>query len=131
VRFKGVDDRNAAEALRLVQLYVAREQLGDVEEDEFFHADLIGLAAVQPDGSALGTVIAVQNFGAGDLLEIAPAQGGASVLLPFIKAVVPAIDVAAGIIIVDPPPGLIEETPATHTAPPSPLPLAGEGARRR
>lgn len=102
-RLKGVADRAAAEALRHQRLYVARDRLpAAADADEFYHADLIGLAAVAPDGRALGTVVAVPNFGAGDLLEIAP-PGAASLLVPFTKAVVPEVDLAGGRIVVDPP----------------------------
>ena len=82
-----------------------RERLPATEEPTtFYHADLIGLAAVTADGAALGTVTAVQNFGAGDLLEIAPHGGGAPLMLPFTEAAVPAVDIAGGRIVVDPPP---------------------------
>ena len=100
-RLKGVDDRNAAEALRNLRLYVPRERLPAPDEEEFCHADLLGLAVVAPDGRALGSVVAVPNFGAGDLLEIAPAAGGASVFVPFTRAAVPEIDVAGGRVVVD------------------------------
>ena len=129
VRFKGVDDRDAAEALRLVKLYVPRERLGDAGEDEFFHADLVGLAAVVLDGGPLGTVVAVQNFGAGDLLEVAPADGGPSVLLPFTKAAVPTIDIASGTVTLDPPEGTFEVS--KDQAATSSSSHAGEEARRR
>ena len=129
VRFKGVDDRDAAEALRQVKLYVAREKFGEPDEDEFFHADLIGLAAVTVEGVALGMVTGVPNYGAGDLLEISPPDGGASVLLPFTKEVVPAIDIAAGKITVDPPEGMFE--PAEDHAPSSPPPLRGRSTAKR
>ena len=100
-RLKGVDDRDAAEALRHVRLYAARERLPPPEEDEFYHADLLGLAAVAPDGRALGTIVAVPNFGAGDLLEIAPAAGGPSVFVPFTRAAVPEVDIAGRRVVVD------------------------------
>jgi 16S rRNA processing protein RimM len=103
-RIKGVADRTAAERWRNVKLYVARDKLPAIPEPEtYYHADLIGLAAVGPDGAAFGQVVAVQNFGAGDLLEIAPAAGGPTVLLPFTDAVVPMVDVANGRVIVNPP----------------------------
>lgn len=102
-RLKGVDDRNAAEALTNLRLYVPRERLGEADEDEFFHADLIGLPVFDRAGAALGTIAAVENFGAGDLIEIAPAGGGVSFYLPFTKRVVPDIDIASGRIVVDPP----------------------------
>ena len=104
-RFAGVADRNAAERLRNVKLYVARDKLPAINEPEtWYHADLVGLAAVGPDGGALGQVIAVQNFGAGDLLEIAPAAGGPTVLLPFTDAAVPVVDVRNGRVVVNLPP---------------------------
>jgi 16S rRNA processing protein RimM len=110
VRFAGVADRNAAEALTGLELSVPRSVLGEAGEDEFFHADLIGLAAVGRDGVPLGTVIAVQNYGAGDLLEIAPAHGN-TVLVPFTSAAVPEVDVAGGRVVVEAPPGLMDEAP--------------------
>ena len=101
--FKGVDDRNAAETLRNVNLYVAREKLPAVAEDDtFYHADLVGLSAVTRDQSAVGEVIAVQNFGAGDILEIKRADGSV-LMLPFTENAVPEIDLAGGIVVIDPP----------------------------
>jgi 16S rRNA processing protein RimM len=103
-RIAGVADRTAAERLRNVKLYVARDKLPAIEEPEtYYHADLIGLAAVGPDGAAFGRVVAVHNFGAGDLLEIAPAAGGPTLLLPFTDAVVPLVDVSGGRVVVNPP----------------------------
>ena len=102
-RLAGVGDRTAAEKLTNIKLYVSRDRLPPVEDDEtFYHADLVGLAAVTPDGVALGTVTAVHNFGAGDLIEIKPAAGGESLLVPFTDAAVPEIDIAAGRIVVVP-----------------------------
>jgi 16S rRNA processing protein RimM len=95
-RIKGVDTRDAAEKLNGLELYVARERLPATEDDEFYHADLIGLAAVTPDDRTLGRIIAVHNFGAGDIIEIAPPNGGETKLLPFTNAVVPTVDLAAG-----------------------------------
>jgi len=104
VRFKGISDRNAAEALAGTELFVDRSMLpDDGEEDEFYHADLIGLAVVTADGAAFGVVKAVHNFGAGDLLEIEPAAGGATVMLPFNATTVPKIDIAGRRIVVEPP----------------------------
>ena len=102
-RLRGIDDRNAAERLTNIKLYVPRERLPAPAEDEFYHADLIGLAAVSPDGADIGTIVAVQNFGAGDLLEIQPAGSGTSMFLPFTKSAVPTVDIAAGRVIVVPP----------------------------
>jgi 16S rRNA processing protein RimM len=107
-RLKGVADRNAAEALRNLRLYVSRERLGAPEPDEFYHSDLIGLEVIDTNGVPRGRIVAVPNFGAGDLIEIAPAGGGPSALLPFSKAAVPEIDLAAGRIVVDPPAGAFE-----------------------
>lgn len=102
VRFKGVTDRTAAEALTGTALFVDREMLpDDLEEGEFYHADLIGLDAVDLEGAPIGRVIAVQNFGGGDILEI--ARGGKStVLVPFTLAAVPTVDTAARTVTVDP-----------------------------
>ncbi|MFD2184793.1 ribosome maturation factor RimM [Rhodoplanes azumiensis] len=107
-RLKGVADRDAAEALRNLDLYVPRETLAPPGEDEFYHADLIGLLAVDTAGTEMGTVIAVQNFGAGDILEIAPKRGE-TLLVPFSKAVVPVVDIPGGRVVVDPPPGLLDD----------------------
>ena len=98
-RAKGVDDRNAAEALRGLKLYVSRDALPEPDEDEYYLADLIGLAAVAPDGAPLGTVKTVQNFGAGDLLEIAPATG-ATWWLPFTMEAVPEVKIADGVVVI-------------------------------
>ncbi|MBI1980934.1 MAG: 16S rRNA processing protein RimM [Methylocystis sp.] len=119
-KVEGVDDRNGAEALNRVELYVPRENLPAPEEDEFYIADLVGLRAETREGEALGVIVAVKNFGAGDILEIAPAQGpenlsalsakamraklGAETLMfPFTKAVVPIIDLPAGRVVIAPP----------------------------
>lgn len=103
VRFAGIGDRNQAEALNGTDLTVPRERLPEPDDDEFYHADLIGLDAVTPAGVPLGTVVAVPNYGAGDLLEIAPPKGP-TLLVPFTRAAVPEIDLAAGRVVVDPPP---------------------------
>jgi len=103
VRFKGVADRTAAERLCNVDLYVPRDRLPPPAPDEFYHADLIGLRVVTADGGEIGTVAAIHDFGAGDLLEIRPQAGGPTVMLPFTDAVVPRIDIAGGRIVVVPP----------------------------
>ncbi len=112
VRLKGVDDREAAAALTGLDLSVARDRLPDAGEETFYHADLVGLAAATQDGSPLGTVVAVQDYGAGDLLEIRP-ENGPALLVPFTRAIVPEIDLAGGRIVVDPPPGLIDPEEAS------------------
>jgi 16S rRNA processing protein RimM len=100
-RIAGVDDRNAAELLRNIDLFVPRDRLPPIEDDDtFYYADLVGLVAVAPDGVTLGTVAAVHNFGAGDVIEISPAQGGETLMLPFTEAVVPEVDVKGGRIVV-------------------------------
>jgi 16S rRNA processing protein RimM len=104
-RLAGIADRTAAEALCNLDLYVARERLPAAEADEFYHADLIGLAVVSGDGRALGSVVALHNFGANDLLEVRPTVGNTTVMLPFTEAVVPVVDVPGGRIVVDPPAG--------------------------
>jgi 16S rRNA processing protein RimM len=105
---EGVVTRDQAEALNGTELYVARAQLPAPAEDEFYHADLIGLRASDPSGTPLGTVIAVQNFGAGDLLEIQPPDQGGTVMVPFKPNIVPTVDVAGGRIVIDPPQDLFE-----------------------
>ena len=101
-RLKGVTDRNAAEALTNVRLYVARERLPQPDADEFYHADLVGLTAQKDNGEIVGTVKAVHNFGAGDLIEIEPANG-ATIMLPFDEVTVPVVDIAAKKIVIEPP----------------------------
>ncbi len=101
VRLVGVADRDAAEKLVNTDLFVPRERLPAIDQDDtYYHADLIGLAAVTPDGVALGSVTALYNFGAGDLIEIATTQGGDPLLLPFTDAVVPEVDIATKKIVV-------------------------------
>ncbi|UZF94606.1 ribosome maturation factor RimM [Bosea sp. NBC_00550] len=107
-RLKGVTTREQAEALNGVELLVARDKLAASEdEDEFLHADLIGCTVIGPDGATLGTVTTVENYGAGDLLDV-ETPDGRSVLIPFTKAVVPRIDIAARRIEAEPPAGLFE-----------------------
>jgi 16S rRNA processing protein RimM len=99
---KGVEDRDAAEALKGLRLYVAREALPPPDAEEFYHADLIGLDAMTRSGERLGKVRAVHDYGAGDSLEIDVAAGG-TLLVPFTRRAVPEIDLAAGRLVVDPP----------------------------
>jgi 16S rRNA processing protein RimM len=94
VRFRGVNDRNAAEQLTNLRLFVPRDRLAPTDADEFYHADLIGLSAVGTDGKEIGTVVAIHDFGAGDILELRPAAGGATIMLPFTEACVPQVDIA-------------------------------------
>ncbi len=100
-RIAGIDTRAAAEALRNVELFVPRERLPPIDEaNTFYHADLVGLDVVAPDGARIGTVHALHNFGAGDILEIMPVGSGEPLMLPFSDTVVPKIDLKAGQIVV-------------------------------
>ena len=110
VRFKGVLDRSAAEALTGTELFVDRSALPEAEDDdEFYYADLIGLEVRDETGAPVGKVTAVQNFGGGDILEIAYA-GRKELMIPFTAAAVPEIDVKAGFVRIDPAAaGLVEE----------------------
>ncbi len=100
-RIAGVNDRAAAESLRNTDLFVPRDRLPAIEEeDTFYHADLVGLTAVTAAGESVGTVSALHNFGAGDIIEIAPAGGGQTLMLPFTRAVVPEVDLEAKRIVV-------------------------------
>jgi 16S rRNA processing protein RimM len=120
----GIDDRDRAEALRGSRLYLPRSALPPPEDEEYYHADLIGLDATLSDGSSLGTVCAVHDFGAGDTLEIARAEGP-PVMVPFTRAVVPVVDLDAGRLVIDPPQGLIEPSKEDPL-----LPIGGEGSTR-
>jgi 16S rRNA processing protein RimM len=107
---KGVTTRDEAERLNGLELYVTREKLPATDEGEYYHADLIGLAAVTEAGEPVGRVIAIHNFGAGDIIEIAPAQG-VTMLLPFTNAVVPTVDVAGGRVVIAPPGEIVGDEP--------------------
>lgn len=101
-RVKGIDDRGAAEALNGIQLFTARDALPPLEDEEFYHADLIGLRVENERGEVLGNVVALHNFGAGDILEIAPPPDAAdktTAMLAFTHALVPVVDVKAGRIV--------------------------------
>ncbi len=97
---KGIATRKEAERLNGLELYVAREKLPATDENEYYHADLIGLAAVSAANEPLGRVTAIHNFGAGDIIEIAPPHG-ATMLLPFTNAVVPTVDLAGGRVVIE------------------------------
>jgi 16S rRNA processing protein RimM len=107
-RLAGVEDRNRAESLRGLRLYLPRTALPPPEPEEYYHADLIGLDAVLADGTPFGRVRAVHDFGAGDTLEI-ERPGAPPAMVPFTRAVVPVIEFDAGRLVVDPPPGLLDE----------------------
>lgn len=101
VRFSGVNDRNTAEFLKGTELYVERDQLpDDLDEDEFYHTDLIGLTVKNEQGQKIGTVHALFDFGGGDLLELKLTKQK-MVLIPFSKAAVPEIKIEEGFIVID------------------------------
>jgi 16S rRNA processing protein RimM len=102
-RVEGVDDRTEAEALKGVALYVPRDRLPPPGAGEYYHADLIGLQVATEAGAPLGTVIAVLNYGAGDILEVRPAGETRTVLYPMTEAVVQDVDLAKGVIVLAPP----------------------------
>jgi 16S rRNA processing protein RimM len=121
-RLSGVADRDAAERLANTKLYVPRERLPEpVEADEFYHADLIGLRAVDRAGRECGIVVAVHNFGAGDLIELKPTDSAQTELLPFDAVTVPEVDIAHGCLVV--------ERPASN--PEMPPPLRGRPTAKR
>jgi 16S rRNA processing protein RimM len=111
----GVADRDAAEALRGLHLYIERERLPPADADEFYHADLIGLDVVLASGDSLGRVAGLYDFGAGQSLEIT-GLSGETIMVPFTKAVVPVVDLVAGRLVVEPPDGLFDKM-----APPAPI----------
>jgi 16S rRNA processing protein RimM len=112
---KGITTRDQAERLNGIELYIARDRLPATSEDEYYHADLIGLAAVTPADEPLGRVIAIHNFGAGDIIEIAPPHG-ATMLLPFTNAVVPSIDLAGGRVVIELPKEIEGDDPSNTDA---------------
>lgn len=107
-RLSGVSDKEAADALRGTRLYADRARLPALPDDEFYHADLIGLAVHDTGGALLGHVRAVLNHGAGDLLEVHGKGVQGAVLVPFTREIVPTVDLKAGRIVADPPEGLFE-----------------------
>ena len=110
-RLSGVEDCNQAEVLRGLRLYLPRSALPQPEAEEYYHADLIGLEAVLGDGTPVGRVRAIHDFGAGDTLELARPDAP-PVMVPFTRAVVPQVELAAGRLVLDPPPGLLDENEA-------------------
>lgn len=102
-RLSGVETKEAADALRGTSLFADRGRMPSLPDDEFYHADLIGLEVIDTGGAALGTVRAIHNHGAGDIIEVHAPGRKATLLLPFTRAVVPTVDLAAGRIVVDPP----------------------------
>lgn len=108
-RFEGVTSREMVMAMNGVELSLPRSVLPAIDdEDDFYHADLLGLEVRLADGSRFGEIIQVADFGAGDLLDVKPDRGGASVLVPFTKAIVPQVDIAEGFVMLDPPEDLLD-----------------------
>jgi 16S rRNA processing protein RimM len=108
-RAPGIDDRDAAEALRGTELFVPRFALPELAPDEYYYSDLEGMDALRPDGSRLGVVHTVENFGAGDLIEVR-ADDGQRISLPFTRETVPTIDLQRRRLVVEPPEDLVWET---------------------
>src|SRR5690349_12142113 len=103
-RLKGVGDRDAAQALTNIELYVSRDRLPAIDEDHtYYHSDLVGLDAIGEDGLQIGTIHAVHDFGAGAVLEITPLGSGETLMLPFTETTVPKVDLAAKQVVVVPP----------------------------
>ena len=100
-RLSGVETKEQADALRGVTLWADRAALPALGDDEFYHADLIGLEVVDPGGASLGRVRAIHDHGAGDILEIHGQSG--TLLVPFTRAAVPTVDLSASRIVADPP----------------------------
>lgn len=115
MRVEGVDSREAAEALAGTELYVDRAALPGLGGGEYYHADLVGLRAEHEDGTEFGTVKALFDFGAGDMLEIALKHGGA-VFLPFTEAAVPLVDIDGGRVVVRPPVEIVARNDASDEA---------------
>ncbi|VAW02984.1 16S rRNA processing protein RimM [hydrothermal vent metagenome] len=109
VQFEGVVGRDAAEALKGLELRIEREKLPDPEDDEFYFADLVGLVVKRDDDQVIGKIVDVVNFGAGDLLEIAFDGRKKTELLAFNEATVPVVDMASGFVVVDPPNWLLPD----------------------
>jgi len=106
-RLSDVADRNQAEGMRGLRLYLPRSALPQTAAEEYYHADLIGLEAVLGDGTPVGRVRAVHDFGAGDTLELT-RPGAPPLMVPFTRAVVPNVELAMGRLVLDPPPGLLD-----------------------
>lgn len=117
VKFEGVNTREEAEALNRVELFIDRAKLPELEEeDEFYIEDLIGMDVLDESGVQLGTVLAVPNFGAGDMLEIKPTNSSSTYYLPFTKEVVPEIDFENASLTVEPPTEVSERDEAPSTS---------------
>ncbi len=108
-RIDGVTDRNTAEALKGLELSIARDRLPEPEDDEVYHTDLIGLSVLDMSGAQIGTVVDIVDFGAGELIELKLHDVASTVLMPFNRQTVPDIDLDAGTLSIDPPDGLLND----------------------
>ena len=114
-RIKGLTNRNDVEALNGVRLYVDRDRLPELEEEEFYHSDLIGLDARLEDGTSIGAIVAIHDFGAGDMLDVMPKRGK-GYYIPFTRDVVPVVKLSEGYVLVNPPEGLLDEADESERA---------------
>jgi 16S rRNA processing protein RimM len=122
-KLDGVNDRNASELLTNIELFVSRDKLPKIEDDgTFYHADLIGLRVEDKSGKSYGVVVAVRNYGASDLIEVAEPPKTSGTLIPFIDQFVPEVDVEGGRVVIEPVAGLFDDKPS---------PLVGEGCEAR
>ena len=112
---KGLRNRDEAEALNGTRLYVSRDKLPELDEEEFYHSDLLGLEARLETGDVLGTIVGIPDFGAGDLLDIVPKRGK-GVYIPFTREAVPVVNIAEGYVTVIPPEGLLDDADADERA---------------
>jgi 16S rRNA processing protein RimM len=110
-KVSGITDRTAAEALKGLELFVDRAALPETEEGTFYHADLVGLPVATSDGQVVGKVVALHNFGGGDVMEVSEAKDGSqkTALLPFTADVIAHVDMAAGRVVINPMPGLFDD----------------------
>ena len=108
--FKGVTSREDAERINSIELYIPRDRLPATDDGEYYHADLIGLAAINALSEPIGRVVGIHDFGAGTIIEIAPPEG-ATLLLPFTDAVVPSVDLARGHVVIELPGEIIGDDP--------------------
>lgn len=109
VRVSGIRTKEQADSLKGVELFADRSRLPSLPDDEYYYSDLIGLSVVDAGGVSLGTIKAVHDHGAGDLLEVNIPGATSTVLMPFTKAAVPTVDLASGRVVVDPPPGILPD----------------------
>jgi len=113
---EGLQDRDAAQKLKGTRLYVKREALPQADDDTWYHADLIGLKVKGKDNKEYGVVIGVYDFGAGDVIEVAPGSGGESIFIPFTLDAVPVVEIEQGFIVAEPIEIMPDDEPAEKTS---------------